>query len=50
MPFLLVLVATCCAAPLIVVAAARLIKPKEKNDIDRLVDERRKTAKKHYEG
>lgn len=50
MPFLFVLVATCCAAPLIVVAAARLIRLKRDEDVDGLMEERRKAAKKRFEG
>ena len=46
MPFLLLLVATCCAAPLIVVAAARLIKLRQDEDVEKLLAERRKTARK----
>ncbi len=50
MPFLLVLVATCCAVPLALLAARSLIKPKKQNDIERLVEQRRKAARKHFEG
>lgn len=46
MPFVL-LVAACCGVPLALLAARSLIKPKKQSDIERLVEGRRKTAKKH---
>jgi len=45
MPVVL-LVAVCCALPLAVLAARSVVKPRKPNDIDRLVKERRKSAKK----